>query len=256
MLYQRAKVKTGDWCLATNTSDQTMGVKLIQGAYVYNDSYMDEWLLNPISSSIILEPQQTSVWCWVACARMMSSKYQIPQISQAAAAVKIKLTAKTLNPTQQQITESSTRDPNTTDDDITGNGADIEAAIEYLLGVETSYSAWQKIYTESTLRSLLDAGNYVVLRRGKYNANKERTNGHATVVIGYRFDNTSGIYLYEIYDPWKPNIGSTYERSYSSICDGSNRPYAGDPQNDNSIWDGVVTFEIGNYNNTIDWLGV
>ena len=41
----RLTPKTGDWCLATNTSDQTNGVKLIAGEYVYNNSYRDEWEL-------------------------------------------------------------------------------------------------------------------------------------------------------------------------------------------------------------------
>ena len=39
----RLTPKTGDWCLATNTSSQTNGTKLIQGDYVYNTSYRDEW---------------------------------------------------------------------------------------------------------------------------------------------------------------------------------------------------------------------
>ena len=41
----RLTPKTGDWCLATNTSSQTNGTKLIQGDYVYNTSYRDEWEL-------------------------------------------------------------------------------------------------------------------------------------------------------------------------------------------------------------------
>ena len=44
----RLTPKTGDWCLATNTSDQTNGVKLIAGEYVYNNSYRDEWLLHEL----------------------------------------------------------------------------------------------------------------------------------------------------------------------------------------------------------------
>ncbi len=40
----RLTPQTGDWCLATNTSDQTTGVKLIQGEYMPNNgSYRDEW---------------------------------------------------------------------------------------------------------------------------------------------------------------------------------------------------------------------
>ena len=37
--------ETSDYVLATSTSDATNGAKLIQGAYVYNDSYRDEWIL-------------------------------------------------------------------------------------------------------------------------------------------------------------------------------------------------------------------
>ena len=41
----RLTPKTGDWALATSTSAQETGYKLIQGEYAYNDSYRDEWTI-------------------------------------------------------------------------------------------------------------------------------------------------------------------------------------------------------------------
>ena len=107
-----------------------MGVKLVQGAYVYNDSYRDEWyiIINPIQ----LEPQHQTNWCWAASARMSSMNYTIPLISQEPVAVYVKLGIATPSPSTVQISNANTAAP----------VGETEQALEYILGANSAYSVW------------------------------------------------------------------------------------------------------------------
>ena len=56
---------------------------------------------------MILEAQETPVWCWAASARMMASIYMNSQISQSAAAVYATSLDTTLLPNNEQITSAT-----------------------------------------------------------------------------------------------------------------------------------------------------
>ena len=79
--------KTGvssGYILATTTSNASNGYKLIQGDYIDNNSYRDEWLINSVTYSINLEPQHQSNWCWAASARMSSQSKTVGAMHQMA----------------------------------------------------------------------------------------------------------------------------------------------------------------------------
>lgn len=69
--------KTGeanDYVLATSTSFEINNAGLVQGDYINNNSYRDEWIFE-MRSETLLEGQRWSNWCWVASARMLSNHY-------------------------------------------------------------------------------------------------------------------------------------------------------------------------------------
>ncbi len=109
-----------------------------------------------------------------------------------------------------------------------------------------------RIYSESVLRELLDNDNPVILYRGEYNNSNERLSGHSVIIYDYHWDSSHSIYLYDIFDPAPVNVGSSYARSYQSICNGRNQGYPTETT-DNGVWESIVVYEKGNYTNTIPW---
>lgn len=231
------------YILATTTFNALNGYKLIQGDYVDNNSYQDEWLINGVSYSINLEPQHQTEWCWAASARMMSQRKTIGAITQESAAVYVKLGIKTVSPTVTQIATSN----------VSATVTETEQALEYILGSNDIYSKWGSIYSESVLRTLLD-NNPVIILRGWYNSSGTRRGGHYVVIYDYHWDSTNELYVYDIFNPGSLNIGSSYSRSYQSICNGMVRAYQTDITDD-GIWEGIVVYKSGNYKNTIPWQG-
>ena len=221
----------------------TDGIDIKQRDYVNDTNYKDEWLLCPVNTTATLEGQETSVWCWVASARMACSIYMNSNVSQQSAAVYAKLGVRTLNPTSEQIYIS------------TGGGTIFQAqsAVSYILGSDDVYAEYKRIYSESTLRSLLDAGTPVIISRGWYSGGT-RDGGHDVVIYDYYWDSNTGACMYNILNPSPVGSGRTYSQSYQSICDGRN-PISKEDVKDNGIWESVVVFKVGNYPNTILWPG-
>lgn len=63
----------------------------------------NKWMLLVVSTDgVQFEQQKTENWCWAACARMLSSAYIIPTLSQEAVAVSTKLEQLIPNPTEAQ----------------------------------------------------------------------------------------------------------------------------------------------------------
>ncbi|MBR5767092.1 MAG: RICIN domain-containing protein, partial [Clostridia bacterium] len=217
-------------------------IDLEQQTYSNNTDYKDEWIIIPHNSVISLESQHQSDWCWAASARMSSKKYMLSPFSQETTAVYIKTGVVSLSPTSTQIEEAN-------------HGATVsetEQALEFLLSSLNVYSIWGKIYSEAVLRSLLDSGNPVIILRGWYNASNVRDGGHYVVIYNYHWNAENNLYVYDIYDPGPVNIGSSYFRSYQSICNGHNTTYGTDKY-DNGIWEGVVVYALGNHQSFIDW---
>ena len=239
--------KTNNRVLALEAGNSVANGKTIQQRHCTWDDYdlLDEWLISPVSNEIVLEGQELDQWCWAACARMACSKYMSSQVSQASAAVREKLFVRTLTPTDEQIEESNYR----------GSSLKMESAIDYILGSADTYSANWSIYSEETLRSLLDAGNVVIITRAWCDDNGESNSSHATLIYDYWFDSENGDYAFGIMDPGPVGIGSIYSRSYAWICNGRNGDFPTDTE-DTGVWCDIVVFQIGDYTNTIPWPGL
>ena len=224
-------------------STQARGFLNVEYALAYDSLYMPCLEIVHTNYGAYLEPQQTPVWCWVACARMASFIYADSYYSQAAAAVKVHLGISNMSPTAEQISAAT----------LGGYPSDTAAALEYILEYQHSaYGVQYKIYSESVLRSLLDDSNPVIISRGRYSLESGfRWDGHAIVAIDYYYDTEINNYVYVILDPWPVNEGDVKFKTYSEICreiDDENNTIV-------HIWDGVTVYQKGNYSNTIDWQG-
>lgn len=243
---QSGESYTTDWSMCAG--DQflwiTDGLNVEQKAYTNDSDYKDEWILAAWSHTVQLEPQQQTSWCWAASARMSSMICMQSSISQASAAVYVKLGVVTSNPTSTQITNANNG----------GTVGETEKALEYILDSDNCYSTWGNIYSESALRNILDSTNPVIILRGWYDTSGTRTGGHYVVIYDYYWDSNNNMYVYEIFDPWAPNVGDSYSRSYQSICNGRNPAFTGDVT-DTGVWEGIVVYENGDYLNTITWPG-
>ena len=220
------------------------GAVLHQRDYVEDENYPDEWLLCPVNNEYIIEGQQTPVWCWVASARIAAFGCMKSHISQASAAVYVKSSMKKLFPSASEI------------ESATDAGRPVEAmqALAYITGRNDVFFASGMIYDEATLRSLLDYSIPIIIYRGWYKGSV-RTGGHVTVICGYSWDSEEQLYRYRIVDPWPVNDGCSYYRSYKWICNGGDGTAVYDDKDD-GIWESVILYKVGDYDNTINWPGV
>jgi hypothetical protein len=200
----------------------------------------NKWNLRRYNGNVQLEAQQQNKWCWVACARMAAMRFVDPLMSQASAAVYLKLNMFTHNPTAEQIDLAND----------TGSILEIEQAIECFSGISATYSSDGNIYSSEVLRSLLDQSNIVIACRAKYDG-LIRQPGHAIVIYGYHWDANESMYVYDIFDPAPVNSGSSYSSSYENICNSSVQKHSADQVGEEQIWDRIVTYRIGDYDNVI-----
>lgn len=222
------------YSLFDNSAD---GIDIEQRKYVSGTSYKDEWLLMLNNDSVALETQHTTNWCWVASARMMSMHYMLSPITQEFAAVHVKTGSNTFFPTPEQL-------------EIADDGGSIDdtvEALEYIIGSDNVYGVEEKVYGELALRDILDNSGPVLITRGNYVGNNY-IGGHFYVIYDYHLDDQDSIYWYDIYDP----LGQQYSRTYNYLINGNNSTYNQEP--DLLIWDGVVVYKVGNYQNLIDWI--
>lgn len=224
------------------------GIDIEQRDYVDNDSYKDEWLLSRVSDVLSFEPQINGDFCWAACAKSLSTIFQKSQISQASGAVWAKLGVRNLYPSATQVANASSS---------TGTVTNIKDSIEYILGDKNVYGAEYKIYSESTMRSLLDIGNPIIALIGEYKTeqNIERKSGHAVIVYSYHFDETSNKCIFDIYDPLPVNEGKYIQKDYNDLCRG-NYSISGAQTGTISVWEAIVIYKAGSYSDTIAWVGI
>ena len=224
-------------------SNSSSGGTVGQHTYVDDANEKDEWY---IGFTTRLEPQETDVRCWAACARMISMNYMISSVSQDSAAVYIKLGIEAQNPTQAQLDAEYLAGG--------GNITQIEQALEYIMGDNNVYSAAGQIYDEQTLRSLLDDSISIVLLQGFYSEIYGAIDGHAMVVADYYWDSSVGKYKYVVFDPWEVGEGDVYSWEYTRLLCSDMGFYEGYGVCQ-YIWDGIVVVEEGDYLNTISWPG-
>jgi len=204
--------------------------------YSYNDSAFQysEWLLCEYSNQPIHEDQEYHDWCWIACARIASSRFMKSPITQDSAAYYVWFGDRTLFPVIEEGSPALRA----------GQPAQVAQAIEYILGWDncTHYTeeSTSTVYRESVLRELLDDGNVVIVGRQLNNAG-----GHGYVVYDYTYDDTIKKYKYYLYDPSMNSETITLVRTYAWIRNGQNAYYS--DHIDRLKWEWTVTFRIGPY---------
>jgi hypothetical protein len=214
-----------DYVLATDTSNSNNNVNLVQGDYVDNTSYRDEWYLAQtiVWSSLPLEGQIKTNWCWVASARMFSKHFYNPIIA-------------TQNQAVSYVKGSEVNDPGTDDEIISA----IDYFIDSVGGDSLNLlSNNHRIYDKTTLVEFFDDGFVVAIGRGKYlilNVNFQFT-AHETLVVGYVLINDDIRFV--VYDPSPVNEGKVSLFSYEKLVNGRNSQLG--EESDISIWiDSVV----------------
>lgn len=131
-----------------------------------------------------------------------------------------------------------------------GDSSKVVGAIEYIIGDTADVTSFDKqIYSEDTLRELLRYTPVIIGRR-EYLGSGFTQNDHFTIIYDCYQDALTGRWLYCVYDPSNKTEIHYLTCSYDWICDGSTRTYDTDPEVDRRIWDCVVVFAIGDYQNT------
>lgn len=242
--------KTGEatnYVLATSVSTGTNNKNLLQGDYIDNNSYRDEWFFERRSETTI-EGQRWEFWCWATSARMLANHY-----SSVA-------DDRTQNNAVSAVKGSV----------VNAGGSHIDAigAVGYYRSNDISTNTLNLVgdfgsrFSESTLIRLLNAGHVVYIGRGHYDTSNNRAGGHALLIVGYTMvslDDTLQ-YRYIIYDPWpasppspwnSPQIttGQEMVRSYQWICNGRNA--LNSSHVDDGIWDRYVVVQTDYSNVTL-----
>ena len=242
--------KTGeanDYVLATGTSFGTNNVNLVQGDFIQNGSYRDEWFFE-VRLNTTLEGQKWSNWCWVASARMFSNHYYNITRTQNQAVQFVKGVV---------VNEGGWE--NESQNAIGYYISNISGASLNMQNVISNGSSNCRRYPENVLRHFLDDGHAVFITRSWYDGTT-RTGGHSILIIGYvtKTVNNEVQYRYIIYNPWpasepdpwdSPTVtsGQSYLRSYQWICNGLNA-LPDDGGTDHGIWEGYVTV-VTSYSN-------
>jgi len=229
-----------DWCISATaqSSENTDSFNVEQRIYIDDSNYRDEWILFRIgyASSVAVEGQQKSKWCWAASARMFA-KHSYPSITrtQTDAVIYIK----------------------GDDDDEGGNRVEAQRAINYYISniTTTQINTVIKenvIYSEENLVRFLNDEHVIYISRGWYtdmNDSSSRDGGHATLIYGYTFVNSEIRFL--IRDPLPMNEGKTEMISYNKLCCGAN--YETDEYEDSGVWYASIVVNTSYANDTIPY---
>ena len=216
----------------------TNGVDIEQRESANPTNYRDEWILSKIgaASSVSLEGQKKSNWCWAASSRMFSKHfYDAVTYTQNQAVAYIK---------GSEINDG-------------GTIVEIMLAIEYYISTVPGASlnlvnTHNKIYTESTLMEFLNDGYVVAISRGWYSDIHDADSkqySHATLLIGYV--ELNGEIWFIVHDPSPVDIGETYFISYEKIVNGRDAQNGEIP--DTGVWTDCVVVDTPYCHNTIDY---
>ena len=229
-----------DWCMSSDhtTAPTVEGVVIEQYPYTDNTNRRDEWVLARIgyASSVALEGQQKSKWCWVATARMFAKHYY-PSVTYTQ-------------------TDAVTHVMGIACND-TGNLSETLQAINYYISninganIDTVIKEYA-IYSEKTLLRFLDDEHVVLVARSFYedmnNASTKGT-GHIILIYGYVIIDAQVWFL--VKNPEPINTGKMYMISYNNLYNG-NDTIQNETQN-NYIWEASIVVNTSYANNTIPY---
>jgi len=225
------------YVLATDSSDASNGVKLVQGDYIQNNSYRDEWELAEIgfASTVEGEGQKMSQWCWAASSRMFSKHY-FPQLTY------------TQNQAVAHIKGSEVNDGGT----VQEAQAEIDFYVSNVGTIDTTEHGDDTIYSEETMIQFLEDGHVLYVTRGWYenmNNRYSRYGGHAIFIVGYATIDSDIRFL--VQDPDPIHVGDTYWISYEKLCCGT------DPQDgeigDKGVWEAAIVFDTSYADTTVPY---
>ena len=173
--------------------------------YDYSGGSNQKWaFVSSISTGAPCLGQEMNLWCWAASAQMVSRTHIAPMRTQTEIVTQIKGSA---------VNEA-------------GSPIETRNAVNWASN-STAYVFINNPLSESELIKKIESGISVIITRGFYDENNERTNGHATVIYGFRLDGANVSFM--INDPWPAvsnpwptnNTGQRYERLYVQILDGN-----------------------------------
>ena len=223
--------------VASNNSGNNGG-NIQQLLYTNDSNYRDEWVLFKVgyASTVSLEGQNKSNWCWVTSSRMFSKHFfSAVTYTQTQAVTYIK---------GSPINEGGSR-------------VEAKAAINYYISniagasIDTVIKEYS-VYSENTLKSFLDDDYVVYISRRWYNDLDDASDydgGHATLVFGYVVIDSEIWFL--VRDPWPVDEGETYMISYNKLYNGRN-PRSGE-SSDTGIWYASIVVNTSYVNETITY---
>ncbi len=168
-----------------------------------------------VLSSVALETQEESLWCWAATAKMFASHYTNENnINQASIVEAVKGSVVNQTATLEESKNA------------------ILACLSGTSEFDLDLAVYENvIYTENTLINLLDSGHVVYLARVFYDISLTQY-GHSVLLCGYIYEN--GDYYFLIKDPAQDNVGE-YILSYEGLL------YSGNSSNTGWIWKGGIS---------------
>lgn len=229
-----------DWCMSSDhtTSAKVEGVVIEQYPYIDNTNRRDEWVLARIgyASSVMVEGQQDSKWCWAATA-LMFAKHYYPSVTltQTDAVTYVKGSAC----------------------DDTGSLLDAQQAINYYISningatINTVIKE-HVVYSKETLLRFLDEENVLYVARGLYddmNDVSSRREGHVILIYGYVIIDEQIWLLVKNSEP--ENQGRIEMISYEKLYNGNN--CVDNEEQDNWVWESSIVINTSYVDNTIPY---
>ncbi len=166
------------------------------------EAFYDETHLEVVSQKIVHSTplnSQEDMWCWNASAQMFASSYGYNTHTQTEAAQHI-------FPNETNLNQGATM-------------KQVKKVINFYSDGELKVTR-KNVLSEEKLLKRLETRGPVIISRGWYDSNGVRNGGHNTIIYGYELNESSNTYEFYINDPWEPNIGKSYTRTYDELVDG------------------------------------
>lgn len=232
-----------DWCMCAG--DQFLGFadgfNVEQKAYVNNNNYKDEWILQSINCSLPtpLIGQQTSMWCWAASAEMLArTKYPTAANNGNQNTIIREQRDAVYHVFGDTTSTSSTYNWEQDPQGLNSTGGvyfDVANAAAFLVGEvsgEETFSGYATPYSEADLIHFLLDGHAVARLYGWASINwtppttidefiealsnlDPNVGGHVTVIVGVTWSSTEQCYIYTVNDP--ANGGSQIQYTYMDL---------------------------------------
>ncbi len=228
------------------SADCTPTTGSINGVTGVSSAYDDDWFFAKVSDGKVKqEAQHQSNFCWAASARMMCSTLMDSPITQ-------EMVAKYVHG-NYTTDYNAANDAEISSESKYNKGGTIEnskTAIDYILGASGfAYGEMLKIYSESNLKNLLDAGNVVNVGIATFNNGGSVKGIHASLIFDY-YTREDGVSVFRMYDPLPVGEGSCQEMTYSDLVlkvfDA-----VSDTDDQGTKWVRTLVFKTGNYTDTI-----